>query len=88
MRWITVLLIGLAFVGFGPYLLLGELVLVLGAALGVLYIVYMPVNRYYTRGPDSPTEARIWGYVLVALCVLGAVWLVVRAARAREPVRR
>jgi hypothetical protein len=69
----------------GPYLLLSELIMALGAAVGLIMIIYLPVAEYgYPRRPQTPTEARIWGFLLVGLCLVGAVVLLVRASRARR----
>jgi hypothetical protein len=68
----------------GPYLWLGTTVTAIGAAIGVLFIVFTPVLHYSSRYRflmGTPASSRIAGIVVVALCVIGVIALVTRARR-------
>ncbi|WP_326922001.1 hypothetical protein [Actinophytocola sp.] len=65
----------------GPYLLVGELVMALGAAIGLLYVIFAPVGG--RSSTDTPLEARTFGFIVLGACVIGAIWMLVRARRSR-----
>jgi hypothetical protein len=70
----------------GPYLVVAELIMGLGAVTGLLYIIFTPVGgRLFT---DTAVGSRIFGFVLVGGFVIGAVWQFVRSRRSRQQVRR
>jgi hypothetical protein len=65
---------GLHGAGRGPFLLIAIAVAGLGTLAGALLIIFASsfTERVY-RAPDTPTEARIYGAVIAAVCLLGVV---------------